>query len=102
MNLRIINDCAGTDPGLPTSGTDPGRRYCPYNESFFTNFKLNQIIHFYSVPICFIQTFLIKENLKVNKPRLFLPSWITMKVKISKKLSHVYAKIKIHLMNNTV
>ena len=27
MNLQIINDCAGTDPGLPTAGTDPGRRY---------------------------------------------------------------------------
>ena len=27
MNLQIINDCAGTDPGLPTEGTDPGRRY---------------------------------------------------------------------------
>ena len=26
MNLHIINDCAGTDPGLPTAGTDPGRR----------------------------------------------------------------------------
>ena len=28
INLQIINDCAGTDPGLPTAGTDPGRRYC--------------------------------------------------------------------------
>ena len=27
MNLQIINDCAGTDHGLPTAGTDPGRRY---------------------------------------------------------------------------
>ena len=27
MNLQIINDCAGTDPGLPTAGTDPGRRF---------------------------------------------------------------------------
>ena len=27
MNLQIINDCAGTDSGLPTAGTDPGRRY---------------------------------------------------------------------------
>ena len=26
MNLRIINNCAGTDPGLPTAGTDPGRQ----------------------------------------------------------------------------
>ena len=26
MNLKIINSCAGTDPGLPTAGTDPGRR----------------------------------------------------------------------------
>ena len=24
MNLQIINDCAGTDPGLQTAGTDPG------------------------------------------------------------------------------
>ena len=23
----IINDCGGTVPGLPTVGTDPGRRY---------------------------------------------------------------------------
>ena len=23
MNLQIINDCAGTGPGLPTAGTDP-------------------------------------------------------------------------------
>ena len=27
MNLNVINDCAGTELGLPTSGTDPGRRY---------------------------------------------------------------------------
>ena len=27
MNLQIINDCAGTDAGLPTAGTDSGRRY---------------------------------------------------------------------------
>ena len=27
MNLQIINNCVGTDPGLPTAGTDPGRRY---------------------------------------------------------------------------
>ena len=27
MNLQIINECVGTDPGLPTAGTDPGRRY---------------------------------------------------------------------------
>ena len=27
MNLQIINDYAGTDPGLTTAGTDPGRRY---------------------------------------------------------------------------
>ena len=27
MNLQIINGCAGTDPELPTVGTDPGRRY---------------------------------------------------------------------------
>ena len=27
MNLKIINDCAGTDLGLPTAGTDPNRRY---------------------------------------------------------------------------
>ena len=27
MNLQIKNDCAGTDPGLQTAGTDPGRRY---------------------------------------------------------------------------
>ena len=26
MNLQIINDCAGTDPELPTAGTDPGQR----------------------------------------------------------------------------
>ena len=26
INLQIINDCAGTDPELPTAGTDPGRR----------------------------------------------------------------------------
>ena len=28
MNLLIINDC-GTNPGLPTAGTYPGRRYKP-------------------------------------------------------------------------
>ena len=28
MNLQIINGCAGADSGLPTAGTDPGRRYC--------------------------------------------------------------------------
>ena len=28
VNLQIINDCAGTDPGLPTEGTDPDRRHC--------------------------------------------------------------------------
>ena len=27
MNLQIKNDCAGTDPGLQTAGTDPGRFY---------------------------------------------------------------------------
>ena len=27
MYLQIINDCAGTDPGLQTTGTDPGVRY---------------------------------------------------------------------------
>ena len=27
MNLQIINNCAGTDPGLPTAGTDPSRRF---------------------------------------------------------------------------
>ena len=27
MNLQIINGCEGTEPGLPTAGTDPGRRY---------------------------------------------------------------------------
>ena len=27
MNLQIINDCAGTDPGLQIAGTDPDRRY---------------------------------------------------------------------------
>ena len=41
MNLRIINECAGTDPGFPTvgtdsgltaAGTDPGRRY--YTDMF--------------------------------------------------------------------
>ena len=26
MNMKIINNCAGTDPGLPTAGTDPDRR----------------------------------------------------------------------------
>ena len=26
MKLQIINDCAGTDPELSISGTDPGRR----------------------------------------------------------------------------
>ena len=26
-NLQIINGCAGTNPGLQTAGTDPGRRY---------------------------------------------------------------------------
>ena len=26
MNFQIINGCAGTDPGLETAGTDPGRR----------------------------------------------------------------------------
>ena len=29
MNLQIINGCAGTDPGLSTAGTDPGRRLTP-------------------------------------------------------------------------
>ena len=28
MNLYIINGCAGTDPKLPTAGTDPDRRDC--------------------------------------------------------------------------
>ena len=27
MNLQIINDSAGTDPGIQTAGTDPGQRY---------------------------------------------------------------------------
>ena len=27
MNLQIINGCVRSDPGLPTEGTDPGRRY---------------------------------------------------------------------------
>ena len=27
LNLQNINGCAGTDPGLPTAGTDPGRHY---------------------------------------------------------------------------
>ena len=27
MNSPIANSCAGTDPGLLTAGTDPGRRY---------------------------------------------------------------------------
>ena len=27
MNLQIINGCAGTDPGLPNVGTDPGRYF---------------------------------------------------------------------------
>ena len=27
MNLQIINGCAGTDPRLPTAGTNPGRCY---------------------------------------------------------------------------
>ena len=27
MNLQIIKDCAGTDPGLPTAETDPSYRY---------------------------------------------------------------------------
>ena len=30
MNLQIINGCAGTDPGLPTAVTDPGRQYLKY------------------------------------------------------------------------
>ena len=31
MNLQIINGCAGTEPRLPTVGTDPGRRYIVKN-----------------------------------------------------------------------
>ena len=27
MNLQIRNGCAGTDPGLQTAETNPGRRY---------------------------------------------------------------------------
>ena len=27
MKIQIINGCAGTDPGKPTAGTDPGQRY---------------------------------------------------------------------------
>ena len=36
MNSQIINGCAGTNPGLLTAGTDPGRRYskneCPVGD----------------------------------------------------------------------
>ena len=34
MNFQIVNDCAGTDPGLPTAGTDPGRRNIPDESTF--------------------------------------------------------------------
>ena len=27
MDLQTMNDCAGTDPGLPTARTDPVRHY---------------------------------------------------------------------------
>ena len=31
MNLRIINDCAETNPGLSTARIDPGGRYSDIN-----------------------------------------------------------------------
>ena len=37
MNFQIINDCAGTDAGLPTAGTDPGRRYLILARDDFLN-----------------------------------------------------------------
>ena len=40
MNLQIINDCAGTDSGLPTAGSDPGQSYI----AFFVVFPNNCII----------------------------------------------------------
>ena len=43
MNLQIINDCAGTDPGLPTAGTDPGRRYQIMSKKSINTFTGNCI-----------------------------------------------------------
>ena len=40
MNFQIVNDCAGTDPGLPTAGTDPGRHYL----NFFNDVSNNNVV----------------------------------------------------------
>ena len=39
MNLQIINGCAGTDPGLQTSETNPGWRYYSFRIIFVNSMK---------------------------------------------------------------
>ena len=48
MNLQIIYDCAGSDPWLPTSGTDPGLRYsaCVFNIDSITVCKIARVWNF--------------------------------------------------------
>ena len=51
LNLQIINGCAGTEPGLPTAGTAPGRLYfglgivCGYDKEPLSLWKYGQAGH---------------------------------------------------------
>ena len=49
MDLQIINDCAESDPGLPTPETDPGGRFIvsAYMKDFFTK----RIINFFLIVV---------------------------------------------------